>query len=363
MLKLVKEILNLARWAPSGDNTQPWRFEVIDESHVTVHGFDTRKYCLYDLHGFGSQLAHGALLETIGIAASGFGFHAEISRRKNTPDEHLIFDVHFFKDKGLQPSNLFPYIKKRCTQRRPLSTLPLTLNEKNELAASIDKSYHIAWMESWNQRVLMAKLLYASAKIRLTIPEAYKVHNSVIQWNTQTSTDRIPDGAIGLDPLTLRIMRWVMKSWNRVDFMNKYMAGHFLPRIELDLLPALRCAGHFALISNDQPNNIDDNINAGRTMQRFWLTATKLGLLLQPEMTPLIFARYAHYKIPLSQTRNVTQEANNLTVTLDQLLCQQSNKLVFLGRIGHGNLPKARSLRLPLADLLQTDSISDNFMD
>ena len=58
----ITDILELARWAPSGDNTQPWRFEVIDDHHLVVHAFDTRDHCVYDLDGHPSQIAHGALL-------------------------------------------------------------------------------------------------------------------------------------------------------------------------------------------------------------------------------------------------------------------------------------------------------------
>ena len=43
----LNSILDLARWAPSGDNTQPWRFEIIDETRFVVHGFDTRSDCVY----------------------------------------------------------------------------------------------------------------------------------------------------------------------------------------------------------------------------------------------------------------------------------------------------------------------------
>ena len=28
------KILDLARWAPSGDNTQPWRFEIVADDHI-----------------------------------------------------------------------------------------------------------------------------------------------------------------------------------------------------------------------------------------------------------------------------------------------------------------------------------------
>jgi len=59
----LKTVLDHGRWAPSGDNMQPWRFKLLDNSHFDIHGFDTRKHCVYDLNGHASQLALGMLLE------------------------------------------------------------------------------------------------------------------------------------------------------------------------------------------------------------------------------------------------------------------------------------------------------------
>ena len=353
MLNVVEQILNLARWAPSGDNTQPWRFEILDECHVLVHGFDTREHCIYDLNGFGSQIAHGALLETLCIAATGFGLRAEISRRRDAPETHPLYDVRLYPDGQIQSDPLLPFIECRCTQRRPFRIQSLNLNEKWALATSVGNSYTILWIDSWAGRWAMSKILFASARIRLTIPEAYDVHSAIIQWNARYSEDRIPDAAIGLDPLTLKLMRWAMGSWKRVDFLNNYLAGHLLPRIELDLLPALRCAGHFVLLRNEEPQGIDDYVDAGRAVQRFWLTATKLGLQLQPEMTPLIFTRYVHQEIPLTQMAPAAQRAKVLAVVLERLIGEHPAKIVFMGRIGHGQVPRARSMRLSLANLLQ----------
>ena len=78
---ILLRILDLARWAPSGDNTQPWRFEIVADDHIAIHGFDTRDRVIYDFDGHPSQMAHGALLETLRIAASGFQLEAEWARR------------------------------------------------------------------------------------------------------------------------------------------------------------------------------------------------------------------------------------------------------------------------------------------
>ena len=73
--------------------------------------------------------------------------------------------------------------------------------------------------------------------------------------------------------------------------LNSYFAGAWMPRIQPDLVPALRCAAHFVIVADEVPETIDDYLNGGRALQRFWLTAAKLGLQFQPEMTPLIFSR------------------------------------------------------------------------
>lgn len=358
MPNVIEQILDLARWAPSGDNTQPWRFEILNEGHIVVHGFDTREHCIYDLHGFGSQLAHGTLLETLRIAATGFGLRAEISLRQDAPETQPLYDVWLHRDsEEVQADPLLPYIERRCTQRRAFRTHALTLDEKQALSASVGNAYRVLWIDGWSGRWAMSKLLFASGKVRLTIPEAYNVHSSIIQWNTCYSEDRIPAAAIGLDPVTLKLMRWAMRSWARVDFFNSYLAGHLLPRIELDMLPALRCAGHFILLCDKEPQGIKDHMEAGRAIQRFWLTATQLGLQLQPEMTPLIFARYVHQGIPLTRAMPALQQAKDLAGRLERVIGESPAKAVFMGRIGHGRTPHSRSVRLPLAKLLESSQI------
>jgi hypothetical protein len=189
--------------------------------------------------------------------------------------------------------------------------------------------------------------MFDNAKIRLTIPEAYATHSTVIEWGAQFSEDKIPDQAVGVDPLTARLMRWVMaRNWARVEFFNKYLMGDLPPRIQLDLLPGIACAAHFSLLTPTSLQNSDDYLAAGRAMQRFWLTAARLQLYIQPEMTPVIFTRYHR------QQRHFTclDKADGLACKLDTQLAdllpgQDLDALFFMGRIGCGPTPRARSTR------------------
>ncbi|MDP2110690.1 MAG: nitroreductase family protein [Thiobacillus sp.] len=350
------DILELARWAPSGDNTQPWRFEVVDAHRLIVRGFDTREHVVYDLDGHPSQIAHGALLETLAIAASAHGLRAEVTRHPDTPDTHPDYEVALVPDSAVAPDPLLPFVRQRSVQRRPMRTTPLTATEKQALQDAVGKLYTVRWFEGGAQRWRLARLMFNNARLRLTLPEAYPVHRDIIEWNARFSEDKVPDRALGLDAMTLKLMRWVMGSWQRVSFFNTWLAGHLIPRIEMDLLPGLLCAAHFALVAQRAPQTVDDYVAGGRAVQRFWLTAASLGLGFQPELTPLIFTRYIREGIPFSRHAGSQSRAHTLSEQLDAVLGEHLTRTVFMGRLGHAPLPAARSLRLPLQKLTRFDA-------
>jgi len=348
----MEQILDLARWAPSGDNTQPWRFEILGERHLVVQGFDTRDQVVYDLQGRASQLALGGLLETLEIAAQGRGWRCEIRRREDLPETQPTFDVKF-SDTLAEPHPLEAVIRTRVTNRRAFSRRPLGLQERSALEASVGAGYRVVWLDGKVMLRHMARLLFANAGIRLTTPEAYEVHKVIIEWDSQFSQDRIPDQAVGLDPVALRLMRWAMQSWGRVDFLNRYLGGTLLPRLQLDVWPALNCAAHFVIVAEGLLQTVDDYVAGGRAMQRFWLTATHLGLQFQPEMTPLIFASYIYNNVAFSRTPRSLEQARRLTNALESLIGEEAcRQAVYLGRVGFGSAPTARSLRLPLDRLI-----------
>lgn len=349
---VLEQILDLARWAPSGDNTQVWRFEILDKHRVAVHGFDTSEHCIYDVKGRPSQIALGTLLENIRIGASLHGLSATARLRTGGKDDKWIYDVTTAHDPAIRPDPLAPYIPVRSVQRRPMRMRALRAHEKSALEAAVGDAYRIVWLEGMASKLAVASLMSSAAELRLTLPEAYDVHRKIIQWGASFSEDRVPDQAIGLDRMTLRLMRWVMHSWKRVEFFNAYLAGTVMPRLQLDFVPALACAAHFALIARKKPADIDDYVEAGSAVQRFWLTATRLGLQLQPEMSPLIFSTYARETVPFSQVPSSMERAIRLAERLDKLIGKNAEAAVFMGRIGAGPAAAARSLRLPLDQLV-----------
>lgn len=356
-LAVVEAILELARWAPSGDNTQPWRFEVLNAGHVVVHGSDTRDHCVYDLDGRPSQMSVGALIETAAIAAADQGLKMDCSRRQGTSDSNPVFDLRFTADATVPRDPLVDAIRARSVQRRPYAATPLSDFQKTELEASVAPSHTVRWIEGPSARLAAAVLMFRSARLRLVTPEAYRVHREVIEWDAQFSTDKVPDRALGVNQATLNLMRFAMHSWPRVQFFNRFLAGTWMPRVQMDFLPAWACGAHFVLLAHRPPLGIDENIQAGRAMQRFWLSATHLGLMMQPELTPLIFARYARENRLFSASPGAMAAARGVADRMQRVMGADAvERGVFMGRLGHAPAPQSRSLRKDLNALQRARS-------
>jgi hypothetical protein len=353
MTDLARSLLDLARWAPSGDNVQCWRFEIVGERHVVVHGFDTRDHVVYDLDGSASQLSLGALLETIAIAATGFGCQARIVRRTGLPDTTPTFDVHLEAAPDMPRDAFFDSIRHRTVQRRPMPTTPLSAEAKRAMQGALPAGYEVQWIEPFSQRLKVAVNLYRNARIRLEMPEAYPVHRDVIEWGVRFSETRLPDQALGVGAPTLAVMRFGMHSWQRLRFLNRYFAGTVMPRLQMDLAPALACAAHLVIKAPAEPKTVDDHVAAGRAVQRLWLQATALGLHEQPEMTPLLFARFVRDGRRFTQVGSLQAAAAEMTGRWAALIGADLPRAVWMARIGAGPAATARSIRRPLDELLQ----------
>lgn len=349
----IDRVLDLARWAPSGDNTQPWRFEKRDARSARIQVTDTRRHCVYDLDGHPTEIAAGAFIETACIAAAALGFGLNVEVIDGAQADHFVIDVVLSDGQPIVDQALFDAITTRAVCRFALSSRALDPADLSALAGSLGAGYRLLVNQSRSDRFSLARLNFVSAHLRLTIKEAWEVHRSVIEWGVQFSDDRIPDQALGADAVTVRFMRWAIARWERVSFLNRYLFGTVMPRIQLDLIPGMMCGAHLGIVAEKAPSSRLDYIAAGRAMQRLWLTAESRQILLQPEMTPLIFARYARESLKFSEAPHAQAEARAVQDRVVETFgASDAANLVFLCRVGYGRKPAARSLRKSMRDLM-----------
>ena len=75
-------------------------------------------------------------------------------------------------------------------------------------------------------------------------------------------------------------------------------------------------------------------------------------------MTPLIFHEYDMDGVRFSSVEQMYERARGVSGYLQKLIGSEvSECAVFMGRIGAGNPPKSRSVRMPLAELVRGEEV------
>lgn len=348
----MEEIINVARWAPSGDNSQPWRFRIIGDDELAVS--IRMSSSIYEYRdGEPTLISAGMLLANLGIAASAFGRSMEWRYLGRENGSHSI--ACFFRPSdSIKVDDLYSFIPLRSVDRRPYRTTRLTEAEKAALSAALGDDLELVWLEGEDQRFKMAQICAASTNIRLRIPETFEVHRRIIDWHRRQSPTGIPAGALGLDKTTLRIMRWAMASWERMNRLNR-TAGTFGAALQMDYVPGYFSSAYFMVRPKSRaPDRVVELLKAGARLQRFWLLATKLGLAVQPTLAPLAFAHVGRMGAPFTADMRMRGAAARLASRLDDLIGASAENVIFAGRIGRSRPPGAvRSTRLPLSELIE----------
>jgi hypothetical protein len=125
----------------------------------------------------------------------------------------------------------------------------------------------------------------------------------------------------------------------------------------MDVLPGMMCAGHF-VIQPARPKDLDDpeaTLRVGQALQRFWLTATWHGLVMQPALATVCFALYGQQGVPFTTDAGVLRKARALATELGKVVPGGAPAMAFIGRIGTPRSRRilARSVRRPLSELVE----------
>jgi len=352
----IEKILDLARWAPSGDNSQPWRFKIVDDHHVIVNVTNEANTNRYDYAGIPTHISSGCLLETIRLAATLFNLKLSYQYLQITNGEYHI-DIRFTPLTKQNTDPLAYCIMERSVDRRRYELAQLTAQAKAELAAAVGDEFTLLWFERFRDRLALSKITMLATKIRMIMPELYPIHKQAFTFTGDCTEEGIPIKATGMNRISSYFMKWALTSQLRINMMN-HIGAIPSTQLELDFLPGIFCGAHFMLIEKNKSLVSKDKeyyLRVGVALQRFWLTATKLGLVVQPNLAPIMLTYYSDNNIPFTENTKLLATAQQLAVKLHKF--DQGNTILLLGRIGYPKRPKqkVRSTRKSLSSLLQRE--------
>lgn len=350
-------ILEAARWSPSGDNAQTWRFEVVDESAAVIRAWDVSDHVLYDHRRLASMLGLGMMHENIRIAAAEAGYRADIRR---IGDQGLTFLVELAAVGQVAWSGSGVggiLIRERCTNRGHFDTTPLSPLVREALDAAA-RPLAIRWITGWRERWRIARLLYDCGRLRLRPQCLWRAHRASIDLRDPFSPRGIPLASLPLDPLMRCQLRWAMASWPLFRFLVGACRADAFASGELDLLPNLRSGAHAVLLGPPGEPSFEGLLAAGAAVQRVWLAATAAGLQVQPQFTPVVW----HWIRRDGLHRDPSLESplwDACAERWSRICAGDPDRGIFALRLGHGSKPRSRSGRLDSLHLLGSPPVSD----
>lgn len=287
----IEDILGLGVHAPSGDNSQPWRFEIAGDT-IEIYNLPERDNPVLNFRQRGSYIAHGALIETIVVAASKFGYAADV-RAFPTPSDDTHTASVVLTGEDVRSSPLADYILHRHTNRKPYKNEPLTVEQLaclNDCCRDLFKSGTLSF--SFVQDAATNRMLAEHAsRVERVILEDRSLHHLLFKdvvWS-QAQEKKIRSGlfikTMELAP-PQELAFWLSSHWRIMSALNRVGLSQFIAAQDAKLYAT--GAGMGALVLQG-PQDAKDYVTVGRALQRLWLTATSLGLSLQP-LAALIFA-------------------------------------------------------------------------
>ncbi len=340
----IQKILETAVHAPSGENSQPWKF-VVEGDQIKIFNIPERDESLYNVDQKGSFVAHGALLENILIASSVAGYKASYKLFPDNSDKNLVAIVSFFESSPRE-EQLYPFITKRSTNRKPYEVKPLSEQQVSEL---INVSQEIGggivkFITDRNKIEQLAEAASANEKVMFSNKYLHNFFFTHINWTENEEREKRVGfyiKALEMPAPAQKAMK-LFKHWPIMKVLSKLGLANKIAQENTKGFMASAAIGA-VLGDGDTPS---DYVATGRLMQRLWLKATKMGLSIQPLTGALFLYKNMAKRESNKFSANQIEILENANTTIKAAFDVQKKTIAMMFRIGHGDAPTARSMKL-----------------
>ena len=330
--------------APSGENCQPWKFQVAG-SKVSIFNVPEADQSLYNFAQKGSYVAHGALIENIVISAGKHGYNASVSLFPNKNEPNLVSVISF--EKGVpQNEPLYPQLAKRCTNRKDHAARKLSAQQKSDLIVAV-KQGGFGELRIADDQPSLDALGQALAVNERLVFENKQLHDFFyghVLWNEE---DQKKAGGFYIKtleflPHQLKGVR-LFKNWTALRIMNKVAGASKM--IVKENAEKYSKSGALAIIVAQGDRN-EDFVNAGRAAERAWLKATEMGLSVHPCTGVLYFMERIKGGDSVAFSPVHLEAIKKAYADIARVFGTDGKTIPMLFRIGYADAPTARALRM-----------------
>lgn len=349
-------LVRRAGMAPSGGNDQPWRFAWRGGEALRCYLDPKRSGSFLDYECFASYLALGAAAENIAIAATELGRSASIEPFPDPGSPELAFRAGLSEPiASLPPDPLHAFIEERATNRRTGERRALTDEQLGALTlAGRERAVELQLVSAPHALAEVGALLGAVDRFRFMCERLHTAMMSELRWSTEealATRDGVDVATLELDPVAMAGLK-ILANERTARFLRSLGQG---ARLENGARKAIDSASAVGLLTI-QGTDRRAYFQAGRGLQRIWLTATKLGLALQP----MSVAPYLFLRLTRGQGKGFSeQEIASLSRLRDRFASlfapREGWSQPLLFRLTHAAPPSARALRRQVQAILTED--------
>ena len=340
---VLQDILNLAVNAPSGDNAQPWKFK-IDGTTVSVFNIPDKDGTLYNYKQRGSLVSHGAVIENIVIIAKQRGLTTKV---QILPDEKDCTAKIEFSEGTIAHQELFNAIPLRATNRKPYTGEALTAQQKEKLFASAkDANGELRLVESSQLIKELSLALSLNEQLLMENRELHDFLFAMIRWTKEEEqrTSGLYVKTMEFPTPVQLLLRFVVVHWGATQFLNKIGLSKVIPKQSSALYATSSAFGAICIRNSSETSFIE----GGRALQRVWLTATSLGLSIQPVTAlPYLMQRIEDKDIRSLSKEHVAQIEDSYAHIRLAFNLNDEERIALLFRLGRGDAPTAVSMKHP----------------
>jgi hypothetical protein len=320
-----KFLLRYAVLAPSGHNTQPWRFRV-EEGRVAIFADRSRRLPIADPQDRELVISIGAAILNLRVAAAHFGHACEVEACDEPGPDGLLATARLREtarpDPELQP--LFAAVPLRRTNRGRFLARPLDAEHRERLLAIAPRSGAAGFRFASGSETLreLARLVAVADRVQFADP-AYRAE--LARWIRPRGSrrgDGIPGDAAGFPAPAASVAPWLVGSFDLGGALGRSDARH------------VRDAAAIAVFY--AADRVRGWLETGELLERFLLTATLVGVQVA----------FLNQAVQVGRTREQLRETLRLA-DWPQIVV----------RIGYGRTPKLASPRRPLGSVLSEPEV------
>lgn len=277
------KIISYAILAPNAHNIQPWKVEIRDEA-ILLFVDPERLLPNTDPDARQIMISQGTFLEAMSIAALRYGFYADVKLFPDgvPPLEAIgtlpVATVHLGPTNVRYSIEWFSQIYKRHTNRSVYRSESLSQEEIKELTDRCDdKDFPLRLFTDTGEREAIAEMMTKGMDIESHTQNMHAETVKMIRFD-DSEVEKHRDGLamfnLGMSGIKLFFAKMFS---SRTSAMEETFIGRTVEATRQAAFSAA-CIG---LLSSPGSSRMDE-VTAGRRFMRIFLTATQMGLSMQP---------------------------------------------------------------------------------